>query len=135
MISASPNERPLLQPEIKYIGNIHGNEAVGREMLLHLIEHLLTGYDQDQEIRWLVDNTRIHIMPSMNPDGFAVSREGDCLGVQGRYNANGLDLNRNFPDLFKKDRNVAQPEALAMEEWLRNNNFVLSACLHGGALV
>jgi len=44
-------------------------------------------------------------------------------------------LNRNFPDLFKKERNVAQPEALAMEEWLRNNNFVLSACLHGGALV
>ena len=26
------------KPDIKYVANIHGNEAVGREMSLHLIE-------------------------------------------------------------------------------------------------
>lgn len=89
MISSQANERNLLTPEVKYVGNIHGNEAVGRELLLHLIEHLTTNYGRDQYVTSLVDSTRIHILPAMNPDGFELAREGDCQGVQGRYNANG----------------------------------------------
>jgi murein tripeptide amidase MpaA len=53
------------------------------EFLLH--QHLLVNYPQDDYVRSLMETTNIHIMPSMNPDGFEVSREGDCGGVQGRY--------------------------------------------------
>lgn len=83
-VSVSPYEHMLGKPDVKYIGNIHGNEAVGRELLLHLIEYFVTSYGNDPYIKWLLDNTRIHIMPSMNPDGYAASREGECEGGKGR---------------------------------------------------
>lgn len=74
-------------------------------------------------------------MPSMNPDGFEVSKEGTCDGGQGRYNARGFDLNRNFPDYFKQNNKRTQPETEAVKEWVSKIQFVLSGSLHGGALV
>jgi len=37
-------ERELLKPKVRYSGNMHGNEPVGREMLNHFAEVLLRGY-------------------------------------------------------------------------------------------
>lgn len=71
----------------------------------------------------------------MNPDGFESSIEGQCLGGTGRYNALGVDLNRNFPDQFMTRQNVEQKEVAAIRQWIRRIPFVLSANLHGGALV
>lgn len=98
VISTHPNERPMLMPAVKYVGNMHGNEAVGREALLHYANDLLTNFGSNTEITQLVNSTQIHILPSMNPDGFEIAREGQCTGVLGRYNADLIDLNRNFPD-------------------------------------
>lgn len=52
-----------------------------------------------------------------------------------RYNARGFDLNRNFPDYFKQNNKKNQPEAEAVKQWISKIQFVLSANLHGGALV
>ncbi|EAT36941.1 AAEL011016-PA [Aedes aegypti] len=135
VVSASPYEHMLGKPDVKYIGNIHGNEAVGRELLLHMIQYLITSYTTDPYIKWLLDNTRIHILPSLNPDGYAASKEGTCDGGQGRYNSRGFDLNRNFPDYFKQNNKRSQPETEAVKEWINKIQFVLSGSLHGGALV
>lgn len=135
VVSSSPYEHMLGKPDVKYIGNIHGNEAVGREILLHLIQYLITSYTTDPYIKWLLDNTRIHILPSLNPDGYAASKEGTCDGGQGRYNSRGFDLNRNFPDYFKQNNKRSQPETEAVKEWISKIQFVLSGSLHGGALV
>lgn len=37
VVSSSPYEHMIGKPDVKYIANIHGNEAVGRELMLHLI--------------------------------------------------------------------------------------------------
>jgi len=135
VVSSSPYEHMIGKPNVKYVANMHGNEAVGRELMLHTILHLVQNYNTDYYIRWLLDNTRIHIMPSMNPDGFEVAQEGTCQGGQGRYNARGFDLNRNFPDYFKQNNKRSQPETEAVKEWISKIQFVLSGNIHGGALV
>ncbi|KAI4470054.1 protease m14 carboxypeptidase [Holotrichia oblita] len=138
-------------PNVKLIGNMHGNEVVGRELLLHFIEVGFQGtyminlppicserYANDDDITWLLDNTIVHIMPSMNPDGFEAIKRNDgraCMETEGRENAEGVDLNRNFPDYYKGMRGELQPEAEAIVRWMNKTSFVLSAALHGGALV
>lgn len=136
-ITDNPGVHEPGEPEFKYIGNMHGNEVVGREVLLLLIQLLCDNYGKDHFLTSLVDHTRIHIMPSMNPDGYEVSTEGDVSGVTGRVNTDYVDLNRNFPDQFYNEgTNFHQePETQAVMKWAQSLPFVLSANLHGGSLV
>lgn len=52
--------------------------------MLHLIDYLVTSDGKDLEITNLINNTRIHIMPSMNPDGFENVKKPDCFYSNGR---------------------------------------------------
>lgn len=135
VISDNPKIHEHGEPEFKYVGNMHGNEVVGRELLLNLIEYLCRNYGTDPEVTQLVNSTRIHILPSMNPDGYEMALEGDRTGYTGRNNSNNYDLNRNFPDQFVTITEPRQPETLAVMDWLKSVPFVLSANLHGGSLV
>ncbi|XP_032974336.1 carboxypeptidase M isoform X1 [Rhinolophus ferrumequinum] len=135
VVGRSPKEHKIGIPEFKYVANMHGDETVGRELLLHLIEYLVTNDGKDLEITNLINSTRIHIMPSMNPDGFEAVKKPDCFYSNGRENGNFYDLNRNFPDAFEFNNVSRQPETVAIMEWLKTETFVLSANLHGGALV
>ncbi|CAG12387.1 unnamed protein product, partial [Tetraodon nigroviridis] len=135
-LSVRPERHSIGIPEFKYVANMHGNEVLGRVLMLQLIDDLIRGYRNNET--WslqLLNSTRIHILPTMNPDGFDQS-DTHCQYSQGRFNQNGIDLNRNFPDAFANlpldEKNL---EAEAVIGWLRSETFVLSANLHGGALV
>lgn len=136
-ISDSPGKHELGRPELKYIGNIHGNEVTGRELLLLFIKYLCENYKRDQEVKDLVDTTAIHILPSMNPDGYErAAVRGQNSPIIGRSNAKRVDLNRNFPDqFFPSTTGPPQPETKAVMKWIESRPFVLSASLHSGALV
>jgi len=117
------------EPQFKYIANMHGDEVVGREMSIYLIELLCSQYGHNERITKLVDETAIYIVPTMNPDGFERRTRG---------NANGIDLNRNFPDQFTSPPNTKagrQVETVAVMSFVEEHNFVLSANYHGGAVV
>ncbi len=134
------SDNPLLEedePEFKYVSTMHGDERIALEMSLYLIDHLLTGYGSDPDVTELVDETEIWIVPLMNPDG---------LESGSRYNANGVDLNRAFPDgavssigtVFTApltDFSEFEPEVAAIMQWGIANSATLSANLHSGALV
>ncbi|XP_030195877.1 carboxypeptidase N catalytic chain isoform X1 [Gadus morhua] len=161
--SDNPGIHEALEPEFKYVGNMHGNEVLGRELLIQLCAFLCQEYRAgNHRIQQLIHDTRIHILPSMNPDGYEVAarqvrltRGPEFNGyLVGRGNAREMDLNRNFPDLnalmyyYEKTsgRNhhlplpdnweqQVEPETMAVIKWMQNYNFVLSANLHGGAVV
>src|SRR5690606_30155699 len=101
---------------------MHGNEIVGRELMVRLIDDLASNYNKDQHITELINSTEIFIMPSMNPDGADRKRRG---------NDNSVDLNRDFPDFTTSDnRNTwenREVETQAVMKWQAQRNFSLSA--------
>ncbi|XP_062233628.1 carboxypeptidase SOL1 isoform X2 [Phragmites australis] len=127
-ISDKPRQKEA-EPAFKFIGNVHGDEPVGREVLMHFANWLCDNYLKDPLATLIVENMHLHILPTMNPDGFALRWRG---------NANNVDLNRDFPDQFSpfnNDINYRQPETRAIMNWVKQEHFTASASLHGGALV
>jgi hypothetical protein len=120
------------EPEVFYSSTIHGNETAGFILMLRLSEYLLKNYDTNSRVRRLVDDLEIWINPLANPDGMYGT--GNIMTSPTRYNANGYDLNRNFPDPVTPGT-VKQPETLDMMKFLRQHRFVLSANFHSGVEV
>ncbi len=68
-------------------GCIHGCEWEAGEACLYFAEYLLINFGKNESITNILNVTEIYIVPLLNPDG----RQADD-----RFNANGVDLNRNF---------------------------------------
>ncbi|GEM_PF-511897 len=117
------------EPEVRLLASMHGDEPLAQEMMLFLIDSLLQGYRNNSFIQTLVDSTEIWIVPNMNFDGTQTGSH---------FNANEIDLNRDFPDReFDQSNDPAgrEPETQAVMNWSAQHHFVLAANFHSGALV
>ncbi|XP_059701666.1 probable carboxypeptidase X1 [Haemorhous mexicanus] len=165
-ISDNPGQHEVGEPEFRYVAGMHGNEVLGRELLLNLMEFLCREFRRgDPRVVQLVTGTRIHLLPSMNPDGYETAYKlgSELAGwAMGRWTYEGIDLNHNFADLntalwdaedndlvphefpnhyipipeyYTFANATVAPETRAVIAWMQRYPFVLSANLHGGELV
>jgi carboxypeptidase D len=117
------------EPEIKYSSTMHGNEVVGMEMCVYFIRLLVNDYGIDPAHTALANDLEFFICPLHNPDG-------NYHGV--RENAQGYDLNREFPDPVDdpNDSPVGRPtEVQHMMNFQYAHNSILGINYHGGAKV
>ncbi len=114
---------------VMFHGAEHGNEAAGASIMLYIAQHLLENYGTDPEVTALVDGVDWYILPIMNPDGYV---------AYDRWNANGVDLNRNWDgpgageDPWGGPYPFSEPETQAMRDFFLDNEHVrLHLDLHG----
>jgi hypothetical protein len=125
-ITDSPDiEEP--EPEIQWIGCHHGDETISVEVPYYMAEYLLENYGSDQQVTWLVDNREIWIIPMLNPDGHTAGS---------RYNALGIDLNRNYlcPCGCNPGTAFSGVESSALRNFNVGMNPVTSLTFHSGAV-
>lgn len=121
------------EPEVFYSSTMHGDETGGFVLMLRLADYLLKNYNINSRAKNLVDNLEIWINPLANPDG--TYKNGNAISSSTtRYNANGYDLNRNFPDPITPN-SLKQKETIDMVKFMRKHRFVISANFHAGAEV
>jgi len=154
-------ENEQTMPSFGFIGNMHGDEPLGREIALRLAEWAC-GEDDDSffgnniDLATKVKNkATLYFIPTLNPDGFVKRR---------RENANGVDLNRDFPfiefakpepkkvphhvkmgaphtqnmrvnDLYDDTLRQLQPETRSIIEFSKRVNLTGALNYHEGALV
>lgn len=125
------------EPEFLYTSTIHGDETTGYVLLLRLADYLLSNYGADPRITSIVNNMEIWINPLANPDGTYWMGTSTVNGAI-RFNANQIDLNRNFPDPLgglHPDGNPWQSENVVMMNFMNQHHFIMSCNMHGGTEV
>uniref|UniRef100_G3PDE3 Si:ch1073-459j12.1 n=1 Tax=Gasterosteus aculeatus TaxID=69293 RepID=G3PDE3_GASAC len=165
VISGNPMEHEIGEPEFRFTAGLHGNEATGREMVLLFMQYLCKEYkDRNPRVQRLVEGIRIHLVPSLNPDGQVEAFEaGSELSgwTTGHFTEDGFDIFQNFPDLNNilwdaEDKgmvpkltpnhhmplpaNLETNSSIAVEtkaiiSWMKSHPFVLGANFQGGEAI
>ncbi|MCB5247737.1 MAG: carboxypeptidase regulatory-like domain-containing protein, partial [Candidatus Cloacimonetes bacterium] len=123
------------EPEVLLTSTIHGDETTGWMLMLRLIETLLSQYGTDPRLANIVNSMELYIGPNTNPDGTYYGGDNTVASAR-RYNANGIDLNRNYPNYDGSlNSGAIQPETQALMDFANAHSFVFGINYHGGAEV
>ncbi|NVO10228.1 MAG: hypothetical protein HXX16_09730 [Bacteroidales bacterium] len=132
------NNVAVEEPEVEvfYTSTIHGDETTGYILMLRLIDYMLSRYSADTQITSMLNSMAIYINPDANPDGTYMGGDNTVSGAI-RYNANYVDINRNFPDprLGDHPNGVWTLETQLMMNFASLRHFTVSANFHGGSEV
>ena len=135
-ISTNPHQSDPKKPDILIVGGHHAREWISVEVPLRIAEYLASHY-ADSDVKKLIDNREIWIIPLINPDGYIYSgskpyytpRSGLCTTDDSYYvprcwrknrrdnkdvditgKCFGVNLNRNYPfDFFGLSTSSAFP--------------------------
>ncbi len=124
-ITDNPDIDETNEAEVRMAGNIHGDEFISFELMMLLIQYLTDNYGSNPTVTNLVDNRDIWVQPSINPDG----HENDT-----RYNAHGVDLNRDHGYMYSYQSGTgpfSEQELQYFRDWSLNRNFSMSLSFHG----
>lgn len=91
------NSSTNAKPALLFTGQVHGNEFAGSLYILKQFSELIKQAQSNENTRLLLERVRFDAIPIVNPD----SREKNIAdgSTTRRSNANGVDLNRNFPSV------------------------------------
>jgi hypothetical protein len=142
------------EPSFYFVGTHHAREPISTEVVMHILNHLLSNYGQDEQITSYVDNSQIWIVPLVNPNGHKLVideydtwwrkniRDND--GTEAVSHQDGVDPNRNYgwewgtvgvSDVWSDDT-YCGPEAFsepciqAMRDLFEDHQFVAGLSYH-----
>ena len=118
------------EPEVMFDGGIHGDEIGGPENLIRFARDLCLNYGVDPSITNLIDTREIWLYVMVNPDGrYNMSR----------YNANGVDLNRDWGYMWDawggSPGAFSQTETRTLRDFMYDNQFVVYTSYHSGTQI
>ncbi len=96
------------KPIVFITSAIHAREYTTAELTTRFAEYLLSEYDTNSDVKWMLDHQEVQLLIHTNPDG----RKKAETGILWRKNTNqaycspnsnnrGADLNRNYPFLWQ----------------------------------
>jgi carboxypeptidase T len=125
---------------------VHSNEWVSLPVVLYLAYQLVSRYQDDAEVKYILDHSSLWFVPLVNPDGYEYSRSSERNWRKNRsiygHTPSGVDINRNFawawdlgksstldPDspFYRGPRAASEPETRAL--------CGLAACIHFKAAI
>jgi len=95
------------EPVVFYNGVHHGEEVMGLEVIMWMLDELTTAYGVDDTVTQWIDDLEIWFLPVLNPEGHGiVTAEIDSIWRKNKFDNNGneqfdplydgVDLNHNY---------------------------------------
>jgi predicted deacylase len=133
-IGFSTNNQPIEaytfgtgETDLLFVGGVHGGYEANT---VRLAEAMIAQFQTDASV--IPDSVTVHIIPNLNPDGYALPATASAQAR--RFNANNIDLNRNFdcrwqPKSTWKNETVSagtapfsEPETAALRDYVATVN-------------